>query len=400
MEAPCQHFSVATSSDLRSVGAVTGAALGKTTVVTGFTTSTTVPLTASSSVVVSFTIATNIASGGSVVLTYPSLYITGTPTTPVVASTGFAASIGATTRNSVTMTTTAAVTAGSFTVTIAGVTMGGPTPAVPAGIAISTTTDSIGTRFTAPQLGGVARVTGFVPSSRVPLTASSSVVVSFTIATNIASGGSVVLTYPSSYITGTPTTPVVASTGFAASIGATTQNSVTMTTTAAVTAGSFTVTIAGVTMGGPTQISPSSGSCGSAVGVAISTSTDSAGTVFTPPNLGGLVSVTSFTPSSRVPTTASSSLTVAFTTQTNIASGGTVTLFLPSGFVSGSPTLTASTGFAASITAFGAIGQNYGSVMTTTAAVTARFLYHNRLWRHHGQPRAVWHHNFECWNVD
>jgi len=118
------------------------------------------------------------------------------------------------------------------------------------------------------------------------------------------------------------------------------------------------------------QISQS-GSCGSAVGVAISTSTDSAGTVFTPPNLGGLVSVTSFTPSSRVPTTASSSLTVAFTTQTNIASGGTVTLFLPSGFVSGSPTLAASTGFAASIAAFQNSGNNALSVMTTTAAVTA-----------------------------
>lgn len=123
-------------------------------------------------------------------------------------------------------------------------------------------------------------------------------------------------------------------------------------------------------MGAAIQISTSD-ACAGSVGVAVSTSTDRAGTLFTPPNLGGLVSVTSFTPSTRVPLTASSSLTVAFTTQTNIASGGFVTLFLPLGFASGSPTITPSTGFAASIAAFQTLGSLTASVMTTTAAVSA-----------------------------
>jgi hypothetical protein len=118
------------------------------------------------------------------------------------------------------------------------------------GIAVSTSTDAAGSTGYPSRGGQVTSVSMTIAAAdRVPLAGGKSVTVSFTTATALASGQTVTLTYPNGYFTGAPTTPVTASSGFAASIAAMGATTVIMTATANVAAGAYTVTVSGVTMG-------------------------------------------------------------------------------------------------------------------------------------------------------
>jgi len=348
MAKPCTQVSVATSSDLRSVTSSGAPALGSQITLSKWQVSSTTPLAASQSLTVTFTNPTPLGTGANAVVTfnYPSNYFT-SGVTPAIGS-GMAGTPGVTGSTFFTVQLTTGIAAAqTTTVTFTGLTMGVPQAQSSAGATVSTSTDTVSAGLPTPALGGAVTLSSFKVSSTTPLLAAQSLTVTFTNPTALpgtsAGGNKITVSYPSGYFaSGTGSLTLTGLTS--ATIGSTSSTSVEITTTVALAAGATTtITIGGLTMG-PSPIQATA-SC-NGWSASVSTSTDRAGST-APLSLGGVVSVTAFQPSSRVPLTASSNFIFTFTTQTVLAVSQTLVLTFPDTFATGSaPSVT---GLAASV---------------------------------------------------
>jgi len=237
------------------------------------------------------------------------------------------------------MTTTAAVTAGSFTITVSGVIMGGPVQyGTTVNVGMMTSTDSNGGNVASGSLGGVVSnpIVTIAAADRVASTANRKVVVSFSIATPLATTDTIVVGYPAGFLAQSITGTINGiTTGLAVTLGATSStHQFTLTPTAAVNAGAYSVTICGLTIGAGVAVQTS------VSGIKISTSKDTqscAANVAIPTSSMGQVSLVglSIPWASRVSGTSGTSPVLTFTTATSIpvansCSSNTVTVSITS----------------------------------------------------------------------
>ena len=384
-------IAVSTEMDILSNGVPSGSLGGQVTGVSmTISAADRVPFATGKSVTVSFITATPLLKEQAVTITWPSFYISGqnigvTYFEPFVFGTVSVTTTGAFMSVSIEIVSSE-LKANRYSITLTGVNMPGPMPAgCSKSVWVSTTTDlssvdAVMTQAIGGQVTGVSM--NIVASQRVPFSTAASISLSFTLQTALSSGNFLTLTYPSGYFTGSPATPVIASAGFAAAIGAMSATNVIMTTTTNVASGSYNVTISGgtLTLGGAIVGSATTG-------VTLYTTSDSAGTSGYP-GLGGQITgvFVKIAAADRVPFATGRSVTVGFTTQTALANGQLVTISFPSSFISppsGSnigvsyagpantfATTAASVGSTALTVAVGSSGASFGFYTITLTGVT------------------------------
>jgi len=330
-----------------------------------------VPLATNKPVTVSFTTATQLISSQTVVINFPSGYLSGTIGV-TLATPNIFLSTTSVTATTVTLTVGSAnASPSAYTVTLTGVNMPGIMPAgCAASIWVSTTTDlrSVNSVTTQAFGGTVTGVSSSVASAdRVPALTSKSITVSFTTQTQLAHNQLVSIVFPAAYFSGALSVTFAGTANtFATSTTAITNGVTIAVGSAGAAPASYTVTLTGATIGGPMSSTTN--------GVTVSTSTDAAGTGRTD-NLGGAVSGVALTIVDRVPLATGKSVTVSFTTATALTSGQLVTISFPSNFLAGTIAVTfagAANTFAATTTAVGTTGLTIavGSAGANAAAYT------------------------------
>jgi len=330
-----------------------------------------IPLATGKSVTVAFTTQTPLASGNLVSIVWPAGYLSGTlGVTYAGAANTFATTTTAITNGVTIAVGAAAAAAAAYTVTLTGATIGAPQAATTCGVTVSTTADLPATAATAALGGAVSGVAFTIAAAdRVPAGATKSVTVAFTTQTLLANTQLVSIVWPAGYLSGTITVTYAGTANTFATVTSAITNGVTIAVGSnTAIAAAYTVTLTGATIGGPIAASASTG-------ITVTTSTDMAGTGGYPA-LGGSVSGITFSiaTADRVPAGATKSVTVAFTTQTALASGQLVTISWPSSYLTGTIGVTFATGntFATSTTAVGTTGVTIavGSVGAAAAAYT------------------------------
>jgi hypothetical protein len=344
MAGSANGVSVVTTTDIAASGPTVSLGGVVTNVAFAIAAADRIPGLTGKSVTVTFTMASTLRTGQSATITLPTNYISGTIG---VVGTNFATATFGTAHQYI-VTATADVAAGAITLTLTGATIGGPRPQACNGVWVSTTSDLRSTNVVSPPaLGGtVSAVSSTIAiGERVPGKAKP-VTVSFTVATAMPASHKVTITFPSNYIafgTITATAP-----NFKTTTMGTLPQVIVEVDTAGVAAGSsHTIVLSGGVLGAPTAASTS--------GVSVATSSDMAafGAAVA---LGGVVSNVgiSITPAERIPALTGKSVTVSFTTATLLASGQSVTITLPTGYISGT---------------IGAVGTNFATTTTGTAPV-------------------------------
>jgi len=245
-------FSVQTSKDYMSAMSTLGAIGGQ--VQNAMMTIAAVDRVAAAtgkSVTVSFTTQTALAASDVVNINYPlGFFLGGVATaftqTPAAIFTTPGATVGATT---FTVTAAVAVPIGTYTLIFTAITMG--TPMAPSTMfSVSTTRDCASAATTTGNIGGVvtAPTLSIDTADRVAV-GSRKIVIGFTLASNLVSTGTadtITITFPSSFISGTPISPVTGSiTPTAVAISG---NQLVLTAAAAIAAGAQTITVCGLTL--------------------------------------------------------------------------------------------------------------------------------------------------------
>lgn len=284
-------------------------------------------------ITISFTIQSQLIPGDTITVNYPTGFISGNPQSIV----GIAASSTSVGASSFVLQLQSAIAAGPVSVTVT-FTLGAPTAGSASGVSVSTTRDLVSSGVSTGALGG--RITAvsltIAAADRIPFATSKVVTVSFVCSTALLPTMQVTIAWPPGYI--------------AAVLGGVVSNAFTGTVSAlgggngaiisvgsnAVVAGAHTVTLTGVTLGGPTAAP-----CG---GLWVQSSADARSTISTAlPPLGGQISnvLLQIAASDRIPQT-STTITISFTTQTPLSSGSAVTVTYPANsFVSGVPAIAA-----------------------------------------------------------
>jgi len=326
-----------------------------------------IPLATNKPVTVSFKTATALISGQTVVITFPSGYLSGAIGVTFATANVFGAN-AAVTATTVTLTVGSAnAAANTYTVTLTGATMPGIMPAgCAASIWVSTTTDLRSVNLVTTQAFGGA-VTGVSSSvlaaERVPTSTAKSITVSFTTRTILATNQLVNIVFPGGYFSGALSVTFAGTANtFATSTSAITNGVTIAVGSAGAAAGPYTVTLTGATIGGPIAATTN--------GVTVSTTTDAAGTGRTDA-LGGAVSNVAVTIVDRIPLATGKSVTVSFRTATALTSAHLVTISFPSNFLTGTIGVTfagAANTFAATATA---VGTNQLTILVGSAGAAA-----------------------------
>jgi len=326
-----------------------------------------------------FTTSKALATGGKITLNFPSgFFAVGTTATAITADgsttvSTMTATFGASTATSIVITTAVAgIAAGTaFKITLAGMVMGAATAGSATGITVTTDTDTIASAG-APSgiINPAVTSVGFViaTAKRVPASTSAALTLSFKTTSVFQIGGRITLTYPSGFFaTGVTPTANAANTASVATMtaisGSTSSTSFVITTAVAgIAAGTtFTITISGLTVGAATAGGP----------VTVQTDTDPAPS----PSVlsGGLgTQVTLFTATPSATTlAASSTLVLAFTATTTVASGGTISFWFPTGWYDTTAAPTANAAGTSSVATLTATSVFSGNRITITTAVAA-----------------------------
>ena len=335
------------------------------------------PTASNKDVTVSFTTATFLASGNLVSIMWPAGYVSGTiGVTYSGFSNTFATSTSAITNGVTIAVGSAGAAAGMYSVTLTGVTLGGPMAATSCGLTVTTTTDLPATGATVAIGGQVNGVSFAAAADPIPFSTGKSVTVGFTTQTFLTSGQLVSISFSPGFLTGViGVTYAGAANTFATSTSAITNGVTIAVGSAGAAPGSYILTLTGATFGGPMA--------GSASGVTVSTSTDmpATGAIVA---LGGQVTGigVSIAAVDRIPFATGKSVTVGFTTQTALTSTQLVSISFPSSFLTGTIGVTyagAANTFAATTTAtgtsvltvaVGSAGAAPGSYTVTLTGVT------------------------------
>ncbi len=292
----------------------------------------------SATVTLGFTPATSIPSGGTITLNYPAGFFASSVLPKVAVGASSIANLRAwsslTTASSIVITTIGAtIEALPFTITISGFTMGAATLAA-SGINVQTSSDpNTSSSVASGQIFG--RVLNQSFSMFNCSGRSDSVVLSFTPATPVLSGGSITLNYPSGLLN-LSITPWIAPSASsvlnltALCIAATDTFTIFRTSGANIVALPFTITISGFIM-------DAAAAGTSAASVSVQTSSDSLESIAAVSAAGlDMVSSVIFTinETDRVPHKSNVSVTLSFRPNRQIQPGGTITLHFPPGFFS------------------------------------------------------------------
>jgi hypothetical protein len=221
--------------------------------------------------------------------------------------------------------------AGTYSVTLTGLTMGSPT-APGDGIDVSTVSDSRGTG-SYPQIGGQVTATALQIAAvdRVASYTNRKVVFSFTTATSLACGDTITLTVPTNFFSGTPTSYLgipISTKPAASQIGPTIALVFTLNGTVA--AGPQSITICGVIL----LSFPNNQLCG----ISVTTSRDYT-TVFAQtgiigqPSGGQVTGVSMVIPwANRIASSTQQTATFTFTTATPMVTSGYISINFPPNF--------------------------------------------------------------------
>lgn len=209
-------------------------------------------------IIVAFTTATTVPNGGFITITLPNGFVTAL-TTGTTANSGLAASQQLVGGNTIVLTATADITAGTKTVTICGATLGLTTASNAFGVSVTTNRDYTltcsATGTVGVALGSITAVSMTIPFANRVAGQVQSAVFAFTTSVNIpaptcGASNNLVLSVPANFFTsGTPLATGLAGYTATANFGA---GTITLSGTSAITAGSVTVTISGLTLGGRT----------------------------------------------------------------------------------------------------------------------------------------------------
>jgi len=317
-----------------------------------------------------FTPAISLDAGQSITLGMPAGYFIGTATfaaaaTNIALLTGSATAVSAADRQIVITTAGAATTTGSVTVTLSGLTLG----AIQAtGVFTLSTSKDLGTKqLSAPAIVTAVAFTSITMAYNGANSAVKPVLVFTPTTTVLATGGTITLTMPQNYFTGTPSFAA----GDSSVSGMTGTNAASTSTQLVLTIGgnptgtsAVTITLSGLTLG---AIQPASS-------FSLATSADP-GTVQKPAPLIcsslTLTIVTAYNVVSNISGAAVSPVLV-FTPTTSLDMGKTITLNMPAGYFVGTATFAATatnipllTGSATAVTA-----TSTQIIITTAGAAT------------------------------
>jgi len=281
-----------------------------------------VPFATSKSITVAFTLATALSNGGRVTINYPTGFFASC-IQPVVSGHPVISSSTETGLSSLVLTVNGTLAAAATTVTLLGLTMGGPN-AGSNGITVSTSSDAASSAVASGTIGGqVASVTMTIANAdRAAGATGKAVTIAFTTTVALASGDKVTISYPSSPSSffAPSVTPTVAPTTLSAA--ATGASSIILTASSAITNGTITVTLSGMTLGAAVS--------NAANGIIVSTNKDLASTGGASGAIGQVTGV-SFAPQTRT-AAGTSEVIVGFTFGVALAAADKVTINYPNGF--------------------------------------------------------------------
>jgi hypothetical protein len=227
--------------------------------------------------------------------------------------------------------------AGTYSVTLTGLTMGSPT--APGNGLVPQTAIVVSTVFDSPGLGGYPEIGGQVTATALQIAAvdrvasytNRKVVFSFTTATSLACGDTITLTVPTNFFGGTPTSYLdipISTKPVMSTIGQ--QQTIVFSLNSTVAAGPQSITFCGLIL----FPFPSNQLCG----VSVTTSRDYT-TVFAQtgiigqPNGGQVSGVSMVIPwSNRIAFSTQQNATFTFTTATSMVTSGFISMMFPSNF--------------------------------------------------------------------
>jgi len=385
----CTVVSVLTSNDIESVQTtgvpqLGGQVTGVTFAMTAAQRVANVAAAATTAVVtVGFQLATAYAAAGAnqITITFPSnFFVSSTPTVVCTGGTGLTATVAyAGTSQFVLTTTTTGWDTTAKVCTFSNVATGSPTAAGTGcgfGVTVQSTSDLPSAAVSAGALGG--QVTGvtfaMTAAQRAPNAAAAAttavVTVGFQLATAYAAAGAnqIIINFPSGFfLSSTPTVVCTGGTGITATVAYATSSTASVFVLTTTTTGWDTTakvcTFSNVATGAPTA---------GAVSVTVSSTQDLPSTAVSSGALGGVVSNVAVTvaASDRVATVTNRAITVAFTIANQLATGATITIGYPTGFLSTTPTPTVTMATATGTTA-AAPGSDSIVLTTATAALPA-----------------------------
>jgi hypothetical protein len=282
------------------------------------------------------------ASDNKITLTFPA----GLVTTQAINLCGITSpasvvSTSAYTTNKITLTVTSDLAAGSVTVTCTGLTLATlaaetATVAGLTGLKIETWLDTLSARISTPNVGAVTASLDALQMVKA-VGAGGNAAVTFKISTPFAahaSNNKITLTFPAGLVTAQAINLCgITSPASVVSTSAYTTDTITLTVTSDLAAGSVTVTCSGLTIAAkPAVTATATGT----MGLKIQTSLDSIAAYVSTPAVGAVVA-TSFQSGSAAGS--GKSVTVSFTTSTTLveSSSNKITLTFPPGFISANP---------------------------------------------------------------
>jgi len=290
-----------------------------------------VPFATSKTITVAFTLTTALSNGGRITINYPSGFfascvqyvVSGHPVISSNTESGV---------SSLVLTVNGTLAAAATTVTLVGLTMGGPN-AGSNGITVSTSSDVASSAVASGVIGGqVASVTMTIAAAdRAAGATGKAVILVFTTTVALATNDKITISYPSGFFAPAVTPTVAPITLTAGATGATGATSITLTAASAITAGAITVTLSGMTLGGAVA--------NDATGIKVTTVKDLASSGSATGVIGQVTGVTfAIAAADRVAATVTKDVTIAFTLAVALAAADKVTINYPSGFIATSAT--------------------------------------------------------------
>jgi len=282
-----------------------------------------VPFATSKAITVAFTLATALSSGGRITVNYPAGFFKSC-VQPVVTGHAVIASSTETGVSSLVLTVNGTLAAAATTVTLVGLTMGGPTATRAAGITVSTSSDTASSGAASGAIGGqVASVTMTIAdASRAAGATGKAVTLAFKTTVDLAATDKVTMNYPSGFFAAA-VTPTVAPTTL--TVGATGATSVILTAGSAIAAGTITVTLSGMTLG--------AAAINDATGITVSTNKDLVSSGAATGAIGQVTGVTlTIAATDRIAAATTKDVTIVFTLAVALAAADKVTINYPSGF--------------------------------------------------------------------
>jgi len=283
-----------------------------------------VPFATSKPITVAFTPATALSSGGRITVNYPAGFFKSC-VQPVVTGHAVIASSTETGVSSLVLTVNGTLAAAATTVTLVGLTMGGPTATSAAGITVSTSSDTASSGAASGaiggQVGGPVTMT-IADASRAAGATGKAVTLAFKTTVDLAATDKVTMNYPSGFFAAA-VTPTVAPTTL--TVGATGATSVILTAGSAIAAGTITVTLSGMTLGGAAN--------NDATGITVSTNKDLVSSGAATGAIGQVTGVTlTIAATDRIAAATTKDVTIVFTLAVALAAADKVTINYPSGF--------------------------------------------------------------------